>query len=324
MANVIAAQTLREGILADYRDAYSATRRDMDSRVGMVMDLSAFTDGRSQTRGYFEAAPHPSYQPQGSPIKEEAMEARAFTTINHPYSLRIPWHKDDREDDRTGSLRDMAGEGGRGHGILPERGLFDLLSGTASTIPAVPNAADGTAVFSSSTRFEVSTGNSLTVTSWSASGPAARSALWAGVEQFGLFKDGKGQPLFQDSHLDSPILVIHAMADLDILSEALHQGLVAYANSTSNAGVDNVLVEGGRKFVPWPTQRVATGTMYLCLTGAPVKPFLMQPRTQIVESYADETNDPESRNTGKEYVQWRQRLGFGVGVVYQVIKIVAA
>ena len=252
------------------------------------------------------------------------MAAKAFTIVNHPYSLRVRWHKDDREDDRTGSLREMAQAGGRSHALSPERALFDFLGNSASFVPNIPNAADGTALFSSSTRFEVSTGNALTVSSWSASGPAARGALWSGVEQFGLFKDGKGQPLFTDDVLDSPIMVIHAMADLDVVSEALHAGLVAYANSTSNAGVDNVLMSGGRKFIPWPTQRVSTGTMYLFLTGAPVKPFLMQPRTQIVESYADETNDPESRTTGWEYVQWRQRVGYGIGVVYSMISIASS
>lgn len=321
---VIAANVLREGLLADYRDAYNNTRRTMDSRLSYVMDLNGFTDGRTSTRGYFEAAPHPIYQPQGDPIHEEGMASRAFTITNYPYSLRVSWHKDDREDDRTGSLKDMAMAGGRGHALLPERAAFDFINGTTSLVPAVPNAADGTALFSSSTRFGASGGNSLTVTSWSASGPACRGALWAGVEQFGLFQDGKGQPLFTDDVLDSPILVIHAMADLDVVSEALHNGLVAYANSTSNAGVDNVLVAGGRKFIPWPTQRLSTGTMILALTGAPVKPLIATPRTQIVESYADETNDPEARNSGREYVQWRQRLGFGIGVVYSMIKIAAS
>ncbi len=321
---VIAAETLREGLLADYRDAYSSTRKTLDSRVSLIMDLNGFSDGRTSTRGFFEAPPHPRYQPQGKPIHEEGMEAQSFTIYNYPYSLRIPWHKDDREDDRTGSLRDMAAAGGKGHALIPERGLFDMLKSTTALLPGYPTAADGTAIFSSSARFGVSTGNSITVSSWSASGPAARGAFWSGVEQFGLFEDGKSQPLFSDDILDSPILVMFAMADLDIVSEALHAGLVAYAASTSNAGVDNVLMAGGRKFIPWPTARLATGTMILGLTGVPVKPLIMTPRTSIVESYADETNDTESRTTGKEYTQWRQRLGFGAGVVYGLLEITAS
>ena len=58
---------------------------------------------------------------------------------------------------------------------------------------------------------------------------------------------------------------------------------------------------------PWPDR--------LIITAALRRP---------VRAGSHRTNDPESRNTGKEYVQWRQRLGFGVGVVYQIIKIVAA
>ena len=322
---VIAAETLREGLLSDYRDVYRTTGEDREiTNVGLVMDMNAFTDGRTNTRGYFEAAPHPKYQPQGDPIHEEGMTSRSFTIQNYPYSLRVGWHKDDREDDRTGSLNDMARAGGKNHRLLPVRAFFDLITDTASLLPAVPNAADGANMFITSTRFGVSTGNSITVSSWSASGPAARGAFWSAYEQMGLFQDGKGQPLHGASVLDSPVLVVHAMADLDIVAEALLMGTVAYANSTSNAGVDNPLQALGKKWIPWPTQRLATGTMYLFWTGAPVKPLLQQVRTPIVESYADETNDPDARNTGNEYVQWRQRLGYGIGLPYAAIKVTAS
>lgn len=323
-----AQNTLAEGMLSDYRDVYANTRRTLDSRVSLLMDLNWQTNGRTNTRGYFEAAPHPRYQPQGDAIHTESMGSKSFTVTNFPYSLRIDWHKDDREDDKTGSLRQMAQTGAKGHALLPERALFDLLAATTTTIPAAPNAADGTAVFSTSTRFETSGGNSLTSTSFSSSGPQCRAAIFSALEQVMLFKDGKGQPLFNDSDLDAPILVIHAVADLDIFAEAFHQGTVAYANSTSNAGVDNALTlnQPGymqRRFIPWPTSRLSTGTFYFACTGVPVKPFGMQQRTSIVESYADETNDPEARDTGMEYVQWRQRLGFGVGLPYGLVKVAA-
>jgi hypothetical protein len=319
----IAANVLREGLLADYRDAYMETRRGSEPWVAEFMDLNGFSDGRTSTRGYFEAAPHPRYQPQGDPIHEEGMGSRNFTITNYPYSLRIGWHKDDREDDRTGSLRDMAGEGGAAHAGLFRRAALDLLGATTALLPATPNAADGTAVFSTSTRFGVSTGNSITVSSWSASGPAARAALWSGWEQFALFQDGKGFPLFKSDILNSKIIVLHAVEDTDILEEALLPGITAYAASTSNAGVENVLA-AKRKFELYADQGVTSGTMYLKLTGPRVPPFIATPRTAIVESYADETNSDTSRNTGDEYVQWRQRLGFGVGIVPSLVRITAS
>lgn len=322
MGNVIAGNVLAEGLLADYAGAYANTRRTPDAKVAMVMDLGGASYGRTDTRGYFEAAPHMRHVPMGEPMPEEGMDSKSFQIVNYPYGVRVRWHQDDREDDRTGSLRQMAEQAGASAGLAPERALFDLLNGTTSFIPSVPNAADGTAIFSTSTRFEVSTGNSLTGFS-AASGPAYRSGIYGALSQFRLFKDGKGQPLFTEDQLNKPVLVIGSVVDMAAIQEAFHKGLVAYANSTSNAGVDNVLALANSNLVFWMTSRVATGVAYVCLSGAPVKPFIMQERTKIQTSYATVENSDESRNTGHEYVQWRQRLGFGVGIVPSLIKLAA-
>lgn len=319
-----AAELLREGLLSDYRDAYFDTRNEPDPRVSLIMNVNAGADGRTATSAFVNPAPHPRYQPSGQPIHEEAMDAKSFVTYIYPYGLRIPFDLDDVADDRTNSLRQMAAAGGANHRLAEERALFDLLSDTTAFIPNVPNAADGTAIFSASTRFEKSTGNSLTVSSWNASGPAARAALWTAHQQFRTFKDGKGQPMHRDRVLDSPMLVIHAVEDMDVIAEALHMGLVAYANSTSNAGVDNVLVTGGRQFIPWPTSRVTSGEMFCYMTGRQVKPFLFRRREDIQESYGDLTNSEEAQKTNKGHVQWRQRFGVGVGVVDALLKVSAS
>lgn len=325
MAEVIAGALSGEGLLADYRDVYLNTRRTMDPRVGLIMDLGAVTNGRTNTRGYFETVPHMRYQGYGDPVVEQAMDSKSFSITNYIYSLSIPYSRWDEEDEKTKSLPEALRAAGQDGGLSPERGLFDLLSNTTSFVPVVPNAADGSAGFITTTRFGVSTGNSITVSSWSASGPAARGAIWSAYEQMGLFTDGQGQPLHTEATLNSPILVIAAMADMDIVSEALHQGTVAYANSTSNAGVDNVLVTGGRKFIaPWFTSRLATGTMFVALTGAPVKPFLMQERSAVRQWFADETNDPEARRSGRFSVGANQRLGFGIGLPYAIVKVTAS
>lgn len=324
MGSVIAGNVLAEGLLGDYRDVYMSTRRSLDSRLSLICDLGAFTDGRTNSRAYFEAAPHMRYVPYGDPTPEEGMGSKSFTIYNWQYKARVPWLRADREDDRTGSLPAMAQGAGESGALSPERGVFDMLLSTTSFIPAVPNAADGTTIFSSSTRFETANGNSLTVSNWNASGPAARAGLFTGIEQFHLYKDGKGQPLHTDQVLESPVLCIYAAADMDIMAEALHPGTVAYANSTSNAGVDNVLMAQNRKWIPWASSRLSAGTMILALTGVRVKPLLMQPRSKIRESFATEDNSDEARDSGKEYAQWEQRLGFGAGLPYGLIKISAS
>lgn len=325
MPQVIGTPLTSEGMLADYRDVFLSSRRTMDPRVSLLMDLGAVTNGRSNTRGYFESAPHMRYQGYGDPIVEQAMDSKSFQITNYIYSLWIPYSRWDAEDDKTSSLPDAIRAAGKDGGLNPERGLFDLLLNTTSFVPIVPNAADGNAAFLAGMRHGVSTGNSITVSSWSASGPAARGAIWAAYEQMLLFQDGQGQPLHGQSVLDSPMLVLGSAADADVIHEAMHRGTVAYANSTSNAGVDNVLTMGGRKFLePWLSSRISTGTMFVALTGAPVKPFLMQERSAVREMYADETNDPEARRSGRFGIGWNQRLGFGVGLPYAIVKVTAS
>src|SRR5688500_5815480 len=98
MPQIISGTDLAEGMLSDYAQAYMDTRRTPEPKVAMVMDLGAVSYGRSDTRGYFEAAPHMRHQPMGDPIPEEGMGFKDFQTVNYPYGLRIPWHMDDRED----------------------------------------------------------------------------------------------------------------------------------------------------------------------------------------------------------------------------------
>lgn len=315
-----------EGILDDYRGAYQDVRKGgVDPRLGLIMELGAYTDGLTNTRGYLESLGHPRYQPKGDPVHSEGADSKNFQITNYHYSIRYEWYETDERADRVKGIPQAAAGAARNHALLPVRGAFDILTDTASLIPAIPNAADGSSLFSTSTRFEAANGNSLVVTSWSASGPAARAAIFTGLEQFGAYKDGKGQPLWENAGvLDNPVLVIHAMADMDIMAEVFHQGTVAYANSTSNAGVDNVLLTQGRKFVPWPTQRLSTGTMILGLTGLPVKPLVMQEWTAVIESWGDRTNSDECRTYNKKYAQVEQDLGFGVGLPYGLIKIAAA
>lgn len=327
MPQVNVSSTLQSaGLLADYRDAYLESRRTMNSAVGRLMNLDAVTTARENTRGYFLSAPHDRYQPYGDPVVEQAMGSESFTITNYIYSKEIPYSRWDMEDDQTGSLVEAVRAGARDGGLNPERGLIDLMSNTTSFVPAVPNAGDGSAGFITSTRYGVSTGNSITVSNWEVSGPAARGAIWSAWKQIGQFQDAHGQPLHTEDVMASSIQVVGSIEDADEIFEALNLGLVAYAASTatSNAGVENVLAKKLTFEEPWLTQRISTGTMFVALTGAPQKPFVMQERSPVREWFADETNDPEARRTGRFSIGWNQRLGFGIGVPYAIVKVTNA
>lgn len=324
MPSVNAASTQTAGILADYQDVWMETRRAMDSRIGSVMDLSAVTNARTNTRAYFEAAPHMKYQPYGDPIVEQAMDAKSFSITNYVYSVEIPYSRWDAEDDQTGSLVEAVRMAGRDGGLNPERGLLDLMNNTTSFVPVVPNAADGNAAFLTTTRWGNAAGNNDVVSSWNASGPATRSAIWTAYKMMASYQDVHGQRWHPDDVLRSPLLIFGSSEDTDVIYEALNMGMVAYAASTSNAGVDNVLPKRLRFEDPWLTPSISSGTMFIFLTGVPQKPFLMQDRSPIQMWDFNETNDPEAARTGRYAFVANQRLGFGVGLPGGAVKITAS
>ena len=146
MSTVIANSVLANGLRTEFADTYSAVmNRQADSRLGMVMDLSVGATNRQHEFAYFEAAPHMEYWARGSTVPTDAMGSVQFTVPVYEWARRVPWSKFDRKDDQTQSLFDMARQAGESAALLPERFFFDLLTATASTLPAIPTAPDGAA-----------------------------------------------------------------------------------------------------------------------------------------------------------------------------------
>lgn len=310
--------TQQAGLLNDHRDAWMNTRRTSDPKLSLIMDLGLTSDKRVESRAYHTAPPHAQFRNYGDPVNEGQFDSVKWDTPNHIYDLRLSWSKYDREDDQTQSLTDLAREGGKSLAGVPERALFDQINGTTNVLPFVQNASDGIAAYSASTRYETSGGNIVASQSF-ASANGVTAAVYATHNRFRQFKS-RGEPLHAEPVLDSPMLVIYSSADNLVFAEAFNQPIVS--NSSGNAGVSNLLQAqiGGRTYYLWETSRLAAGTAVTCLTGAK-KPFFKQTRTPLSESYGDEGNSDDARNTGREYVQWESRDGYGAGVMFGSCKI---
>ena len=310
--------TQQAGLLADHRDAFLNTRRTSDPKVSMIMDLGLSSDKRVETRAYYTAAPHAQFRQYGDPVNEGQFDSVKWDTVNYIYDLRLSWSKYDREDDLTQSLTDQARTGGESLAGSPERALFDFINASASFLPNVTNASDGLAAYSASTRFETAGGNIVAGQTFATSS-GVRIAMYAAHERFRDFK-ARGQPLHPEPVLDSSMLVIYSNADNLAFAEAFNLPIVTSASG--NAGISNILQAqlGGRTYTLWETSRLAAGISVVTLSGAK-KPFFMQTRTNMVEAFGDEGNSDDARLTGREYVQWEQRMGFNAGVMYGSIKI---
>ena len=325
---VIASSLLANGLRTEFADTYSTIRnRQADGRLGIVMDLSISSTTREPQFGYFEAAPHMTYWKRGNTIPTDAMGSVSFSVPIYEWARRIKWSKWDRKDEQTKSLFDMARMVGESAALLPERFFFDLLNGVMSTLPAVPNAPDGASFFSTTdgngqNRFGVADGNLLTgngVTSAS----DIKTDYYNALEQFKLFQDGKGQPLFSDEIIDAGVLIIFGAANTEVFEEAFLQRRQGEIISGAGTTPSNVIIDASRTVRLWGTSRITNNDWYVFLLNPPKKPTFLVDREGLQEftSLEGDNNSDYTRDTGEEYIQWELRQGAGIALPYAAIKI---
>jgi len=326
---IIASAVIANGLRADFQGTYTDIRnRQADGRVGMLMSNVGMTN-RYQAFAYMGAAPHMELWKPGDPVPSDAMDSTSFTGEVHNWARRIPWLKWDRKDDQLGVLYDAAKKTGESTGLLPERFLFDLLNNalTPITLPATMLAPDGAAIFATTAggvaRFGATNGNLLSG-SGLATSSAVRTDYYSSIKQFGLFQDGKGQPLLSPETIGRGVLIIHALADTDIFEETFlqrRQGRVL--GTDAGVSVSNVIQDASRTIELWGSPRLATGDWYVALKDSPTKPFALLDREGVreFEALEDNNNSDHVRNTGQEYVQWETRQGAVPALPYGIIKI---
>jgi phage major head subunit gpT-like protein len=323
---VVASQVLANGLRTEFADTYlKVQNRQADSRLALVMDLGVSAWNRQHEFAYFNAAPHMAYWRRGDSIPTDAMTSVQFTVPVHNWGRRVPWHKDDRSDDQTQSLFDMARMTGESSALLPERMFFDALTNATNTLPAVPLAPDGASFFATTAggvnRFGVSSGNLLT-----GNGVASVSVIlqdyYRSLAQFRLFQDGKGQPLFAQEIVDRGVVVVHGAANLQVFEQAFlqrRQGTLGSASGTPS----NVVQDASRNVILWPTARITDNDWFVFLLEPPKKATFLLDRQGIVEysSLVGDNNSDRTRDTGEEYVQWERRAGCGIALPYGAIKV---
>ena len=331
--NVLASNLLINGLRQEFTDTYLGIRnRQSDSRLATVMDLGLGATNRYHDFAYLEAGPHVELWPRGDAIPQDGMDSVKFTATVHNWGRRVQWHADDRADDQTQSLMDGARMAGESFALLPERNFFDLLTATANTLPGIPLAPDGSAMFATThttgsgagaARFGATNGNLLT-----GSGITATTTIiadyYAAIEQFLLYQDGKGQPLLSPETVSAGVLIIHAAADLAIFEEAFKQVRQGRVMGT-DAGVtpSNIIIDSNRNVDLWATPRLATGDWYIFLKNPPKKATFRLERQSVQEesSLRGDNNGDHTRTTGQEYIQWHAREGAGIALPYGAIKV---
>ncbi len=322
---ILSSNLLANALRMEFADTYTKIRnRQSDSRLKLVMDEITATN-RQHEFAYIEAGPHVELWRRGDTIPQDAMGSTKFTTLVWNWGRRIKWHRDDRADDQTQSMMDSARMTAESAALLNERMFFDLISGSTNTLPVVPNAPDGAAMFATTAnganRFGVSSGNLLTGTGV-ASTTTVLNDYYSVVNQFRLFQDGKGQPLLSPETIAQGILIVHAVADTKVMEQAFLQKLQGTIGSASGTP-SNVVLDASRNIQLFGSPRLATGDWYAFLLEAPKKPTFALLRQDLTESSSlvGDNNSDSVRTTGEEYIQWDLRKGAGIALPYAAIKV---
>lgn len=333
MSTVLSTEMLVNGLRTEFVDTYSKIQnRRADSRLGLLMDTIPSTNYYA-TFAYFNAAPHMSYWRRGEPVPQDAFDSVSFEVFAYEYAKRVAWSKFDRKDDQTQSLMQVARMAGQSAALLEEEFFFELITGTASKLPAVPNAPDGVAMFSTTdgsgaARFGATSGNLLSGNGITTVADI-RTDYYASIEQFKAFQNGKGQPLLSDDITDGGVVIVHAAADTEAFEEAFlqqRQAVLGPDNTTdavTSVAVSNLVQDASRNVVLWGTPRLATGDWYVFLRNAPIKPTFTLDREGVQEfsSLEGDNNGDHLRNTGEEYIQWERRVGAGIALPYAAVKV---
>ena len=224
---------------------------------------------------------------------------------------------------------------GESYALLQERIFFQLLQGETDPdlLPdaATMTAPDGATLFSAThgdttDRFGVSGGNTLTGTGTTISN--IRQDFFSALVRFKLFKDTEGQPMWSDSFVDGPYIIVYPAQLEEVMRESFTQryhvqdaGGVATTDKMSPA-VSNVILDSGQKVQLWGTQRLSdSNDFYIFMASSDVKPIFSQerqPLTDVVETFE---NSDTVRRTGIESIRFLSRHGFGLSLPYSIIKV---
>jgi hypothetical protein len=334
MISIQSGPDLTVGLLNTFRDAYMTGVRQHPA-LPSCMEIGLPTDGRYEAYAYPETAPYPEQWRQGDPIPTGTFKYVGWTTPNYRFGKRIAWDADDRADGKTKSLYDQASSLGAHFATLVERFFVDVITATASVLPAIPTAPnDAQALFYGSTRFGVSTGN-IVPGSGVASATAIRSNFMTAMGRFALFQDTQGQPYFQNGELNDGFVVMYAPENEEQMRSAFSQGITPHiivgasganvtggATAVAVAGVENIIKTTGIPIELWPSPRITgSNDWYIFARGVKHKAVYEQRRMSVTGTYATDQNSDHVRNVDQEYVQFKSRHGVGIAPPFGAIKV---
>ena len=321
-APVMAGQSFRAGlrneVLGTYRRQYEGLRNVLES----LAMLDRPSDKRSEFYFYYESAPHLQRWIYGESVPESGFKGIQYEIINRRWGGAITWQADDAADDQTRSLISQAQELGRSAAGLDERVLMQIVREATDSklLPSIPNAPDGAAIWNTtaggSNRFGATNGNLITG-GGVASAAAIRTDYWKARQQFNLFQDTEGEPLFDGAITDGSALLVYGAANEEVFTAAFLREII----QGTSAGISDEIRASGKTPRLRSTQRITDNDWFVILDVPQIKPTLVQVREPIQEARATEQNSDIARKFDEHSMRFKMRKGYGVNIPYAGVKI---
>ena len=327
---ILAGSFLTPGVKSSFYQAWEDGYKGVQNVLGSIMWLDAPSDGLYEIYAIWNTTPYPVRWDRGTIISNDAMGSIQFTVYNRNWGSRIYWHEDDERDDRTGTLLSRARALGEHWATLDERVFFQFIqAGTdADLLPAVPNSADGVALYSASTRFGSSNGNQVAESGTSTVQQIITDTV-AVVRRFNEFQNTESQPFWNMSETmdltvfyDPEVLLVHQQA-YTAMGVFGYQAGTSTTDTSTAAGIDNVLQTAGFKIRPVVNQRITDTGRYFFINNLPnwKRPLFKQLREGQSMAEANWATSDHVRDTGEKYIQFKSRFAFGSPIPIGTIRL---
>lgn len=307
-----------------FESTYEQSYDNVVEALGALVDLTPQTDLRTTKFGFRDTAPYPTHRPRGEPPVMDGFKSYQYSVTAYNYASALSWHRDDRMDNQLGDIQRDAERAGDHFVWLPSAFALEALKQSADLLQVIPNAPDGAALFATqdgdgNARFGVANGNLYTGTGMTAA--AVRTDFFGATMRMTTFQNTKGRPFFNPELKSVTYHIWFAADEQDVFAEAFRQDVVHSVQSSTGAGVTNLILASGVKVVLHPTAEIADDDYYIAREDAPVKPLFTLTREPLRSVISTEENSDEARKTGNESIQFEARTGFGVNLPIGLIKV---
>lgn len=317
---------LEPGLRSEFTQVYVPIYEGVRAQIGEVIWLDATSDKLQEVYGFMNAPLYMVRWSADTVIPSKAVESQRFVVINRDFGRRAVLPRN-VEDDQTGTAWQVARQLAVTAAILPEQIFYQYIQATTDNtlLPTIPNSADGSALYITSTRYGVSGGNGVGITGVTTVQQVITD-IFAVHRRFIDFQNTESQPYF-DAVMTKSMTVFHGSVTSLVMAQAEFQTRTPWEVTTGANGTGqtptNVVREAGFNIRYVNSQRITTNNHYWFLRGLPnyQRPIFRQVRKGYTEYPGTMVNSDYSRDTGHQYVQADLREGWGSALAIGTVRV---